>query len=147
MMKTFVWLFFLQANSWCARGIELLASQRIEKCSISPEYADESLQELQQFVLSASEFCITSSPSELRDVFQESATPETKALVAQVILLFVQTTHKCFKQRKFHAENRFFFKFFYLRWFGTISATVFTGNDNGSEFEASSFNVMVPVSI
>lgn len=76
--------FIPQANSWCARGIELLASQRIEKCSQSLEYAEESLQELQQFVLSASEFCITSSPSELRDVFQESATPETKALVSQV---------------------------------------------------------------
>lgn len=75
---------FQQANSWCARGIELLASQRIEKCSISPEYAEERLQEIQHFVLSASEFCITSSPSELRDVFQESATPETKALVSQV---------------------------------------------------------------
>lgn len=83
-----VWLlfvfFFSQANSWCARGIELLASQRIEKCSISLEYAEESLKELQQFVLSASEFCVTSSPRELRDVFQESATPETKALVSQV---------------------------------------------------------------
>lgn len=76
--------FLLQANSWCARGIELLASQRIEKCSVSPEYAEESLKEIQQFVLSASEFCITASPSELRDVFQESATPETKALVSQV---------------------------------------------------------------
>lgn len=83
----FPWILtiaFLQANSWCARGIELLASQRIEKCSISPEHAEESLQEIQQFVLSASEFCVTSSPSELRDVFQESATPETKALVSQV---------------------------------------------------------------
>lgn len=73
-----------QANSWCARGIELLASQRIENCSMSPEFAEQSLQELQQFVLSASEFCLTSSPRELRNVFQESATPETKALVTQV---------------------------------------------------------------
>lgn len=75
---------FSQANSWCARGIELLASQRIEKCSMSPEYAEESLQEIQKFVLSANEFCLTSSPREFRDVFQESTTPETKAFVTQV---------------------------------------------------------------
>lgn len=62
----------------------MLASQRIENCSMSPEFAEQSLQELQQFVLSASEFCLTSSPRELRNVFQESATPETKALVTQV---------------------------------------------------------------
>lgn len=36
-------------------------------------------------MLSASEFCTTSSPNELRNVFQESATPETKALVTQVM--------------------------------------------------------------
>lgn len=74
----------LQANSWCARGIELLGSQRIENCSMSPEYAEESLQKIQQFVLSASEFCSTSSPRELRNIFQESSTPETRALVTQV---------------------------------------------------------------
>lgn len=62
----------------------MLASQRIEKCSMQPECAEESLQEIQQFVLSASEFCSTSSPRELRNVFQESATPETRALVTQV---------------------------------------------------------------
>lgn len=63
--------------------MELLASQRIEKCSISVEYAEQSLQEVQQFILSASEFCV-SSPREFRNVFQESTTPETKALVSQV---------------------------------------------------------------
>ncbi|XP_031630381.1 guanine nucleotide exchange factor DBS isoform X3 [Contarinia nasturtii] len=87
-----------KANSWCARGIELLASQRIEKCSISTEYAEESLQEIQQFVLSASEFCITSSPRELRDVFQESATPETKALVAQVLQRIDDVSLMCEKR-------------------------------------------------
>lgn len=75
----------LQANKWCAKGVELLASQRIEKCSVSAEYADQSLQEVQQFILSASDFCVSnSSPREFRNVFQESVTPETKALVTQV---------------------------------------------------------------
>ncbi|XP_055311339.1 guanine nucleotide exchange factor DBS isoform X6 [Sitodiplosis mosellana] len=87
-----------KANSWCARGIELLASQRIEKCSISPEYAEESLKEIQQFVLSASEFCVTSSPRELRDVFQESATIETKALVSQVLQRIDDVSLMCEKR-------------------------------------------------
>lgn len=68
---------------WCARGIELLASQRIEKCSSSAEIAEQSLAEIQQFLASASEFRV-SSPREFRNVFQESTTPETKALVTQV---------------------------------------------------------------
>lgn len=74
---------YLQANIWCARGVELLASQRIEKCSMSADYAEQSLREVQQFILSANEFCV-SSPREFRNVFQESTTPETKALVSQV---------------------------------------------------------------
>lgn len=52
---------------------------------MSVEFAEESLQEIQEFILSACEFCsVTSSPREFRNVFQESTTPETKALVTQV---------------------------------------------------------------
>lgn len=79
-------ILFYQANAWCARGIELLASQRIEKCSGSSEIAEQSLSEIQQFLASASEFRV-SSPREFRNVFQESTTPETKALVTQVKIL------------------------------------------------------------
>lgn len=68
---------------WCAKGVELLASQRIEKCSVSAEIAEQSLQEIQQFISSASEFKL-SSPREFKNIFQESTTPETKALVTQV---------------------------------------------------------------
>lgn len=40
---------------------------------------------MQQFIMSASEFCNASNnPREFRNVFQESTTPETKALVTQV---------------------------------------------------------------
>lgn len=52
---------------------------------MSVEYAEQSLQEVQQFIMSASEFCNASNnPREFRNVFQESTTPETKALVTQV---------------------------------------------------------------
>jgi hypothetical protein len=72
-----------QANRWCARGVDLLASQYIEKCSTSPELAEQSLIEIQQYVTSAEEFKL-SSPKEFRSLFQDSITPETKALVTQV---------------------------------------------------------------
>jgi hypothetical protein len=72
-----------QANRWCTRGVDLLASQHIEKCSSSPELAEQSLLEIQQYVASAEEFKL-SSPKEFRSLFQDSITAETKALVTQV---------------------------------------------------------------
>jgi hypothetical protein len=75
--------FFSQANQWCTRGIELLASQKIEKCSVSMELAEKSLQQIQQFIDSASDFCLA-TPRDFRNMFQDSTTVETKALVSQV---------------------------------------------------------------
>jgi hypothetical protein len=79
-------LFSFQANKWCTRGIELLASQKIEKCSGSSELAEKSLHEIQQFIESASDFCL-SSPRDFRNMFEDSTTVETKALVSQVRIL------------------------------------------------------------
>lgn len=70
-------IFSFQANQWCARGIELLATQRIEKCSVSADIAAKSLLEIQEFVASAADF-------KFKNVIQESTTLETKALVSQV---------------------------------------------------------------
>jgi pleckstrin homology domain-containing family G member 4 len=57
------------ANEWCAKGIELLASQRIENVSVPPETAEIKLQEIIQFVESSEDFQLSS----LRD-FEESTT-------------------------------------------------------------------------
>lgn len=65
--------------------MELLTTQHIEKCSSSPELAEQSLQQIQMFIASASDFKL-SSPSEFKKIFLESTTPETKALVSQVSL-------------------------------------------------------------
>ncbi|XP_058066484.1 guanine nucleotide exchange factor DBS isoform X1 [Anopheles bellator] len=73
-----------KANQWCARGIELLATQRIEKCSVSAELAEQSLQEIQNYLASAAEFKL-SSPKEFKNEILESTTLETKALVSQVL--------------------------------------------------------------
>lgn len=92
-----------QANIWCAKGIELLASQRIEKCSVSVDIAEKSLHEIRAFMLLASEFCASgnegsgSNPVDgdgidvgksqldmIRSRFEDNVTSDTKALVAQV---------------------------------------------------------------
>lgn len=72
-----------QANAWCTQGIDLLASQHTEKCSCSAESAEAALAELEAFMSSASQFKV-SSPREFHTLFQDSITPETKALVTQV---------------------------------------------------------------
>ncbi|XP_044741332.1 guanine nucleotide exchange factor DBS-like isoform X2 [Chrysoperla carnea] len=86
-----------KANSWCTRGVELLASQHIEKCSTSTELAEKSLHEIQQFIASAAEFKLN-SPKEFRYVFQDSITLETKALVMQVLQRIDDVSLMCDKR-------------------------------------------------
>ncbi|XP_065368625.1 guanine nucleotide exchange factor DBS isoform X3 [Calliphora vicina] len=86
-----------KANEWCANGVELLTSQRIEKCSSSHELAEQSLQEIQAFIASASDFKL-SSPSEFKKIFLESTTPETKALVSQVLQRIDDVSLMCDKR-------------------------------------------------
>ncbi|XP_067010975.1 guanine nucleotide exchange factor DBS [Anabrus simplex] len=86
-----------KANRWCTKGIDLLASQHIEKCSSSPELAEQSLKEIQQYIASADEFKL-SSPKEFRTLFQDSITVETKALVTQVLQRIDDVTMMCEKR-------------------------------------------------
>lgn len=74
-----------KANFWCTKGIELLAAQQVEKCSISSEVviAEQNLEEINTFIASAADFTL-SSPKEFKNVFEESKTVETKAIVSQV---------------------------------------------------------------
>lgn len=71
-----------QANTWCTRGIELLASQN----STTPP--DQALQELQQLIEAAEEF------HHPRCIFEDSVMPETKALITQVYI-FLKIFHEC----------------------------------------------------
>nr|CAD7393644.1 unnamed protein product [Timema cristinae] len=73
-----------KANKWCACGIDLLASQQMEKCWSSAEQAEQCLADIQCFIASAEQFKL-SNPKEFRSLFQDSITPETKALVTQVL--------------------------------------------------------------
>lgn len=66
------------ANEWCSRGIELLASQRIENVAMPPETAEIKYQEIVGFVETANFFQL----SNLRD-FEESTSLES-VIVSQV---------------------------------------------------------------
>lgn len=76
----------LQANKWCTEGVELLASQQIERCQ-APEFAEEALRELDEF-LASSEYSRLGTTRELRTMFEDVITPETKGLVQQVRRFF-----------------------------------------------------------
>lgn len=67
------------ANEWCAKGIDLLASQRIENVSVPPETAEIKLREIIRFIESAEDFQLSS----LR-AFEESTSLES-IIVSQVI--------------------------------------------------------------
>nr|XP_041631624.1 guanine nucleotide exchange factor DBS isoform X5 [Drosophila kikkawai] len=80
------------ANQWCANGVELLASQNMEKSSASADLA-----KLLDFIASASDFKL-SSPKEFKQIFLESTTPETKALVSQVLQRIDDVSLMCDKR-------------------------------------------------
>lgn len=71
-----------QANKWCTEGVELLACQQIERCQ-APEFAEEALRELEDFMASSDHSHLGSS-RELKTMFEDVITPETKGLVQQV---------------------------------------------------------------
>ncbi|XP_014215398.1 guanine nucleotide exchange factor DBS-like isoform X2 [Copidosoma floridanum] len=75
-----------KANTWCTRGIELLAAQN----SSTPP--DQALQELQSLIETAEEFHHPTS------VFEDSIIPETKALVTQVLQRIEDVSLMCDKR-------------------------------------------------
>ncbi|XP_031842251.1 guanine nucleotide exchange factor DBS isoform X1 [Nomia melanderi] len=75
-----------KANTWCTRGIELLASQN----NTTP--ADQALQELQELIEAAEEF------HHPRCIFQDSVMPETKALITQVLQRIEDVSLMCDKR-------------------------------------------------
>ena len=70
------------ANLWCANGIELLASQRIETFSVSKESAEIKLQEILKFMESSADFQL-SELKDFKNFFEESTSLET-IIVSQV---------------------------------------------------------------
>jgi pleckstrin homology domain-containing family G member 4 len=71
------------ANEWCAKGIDLLASQRIENTSLSSDIAEQKLQEIIKFVESAEDFQL-SSLKELKSCQEENNTSLETIILSQV---------------------------------------------------------------
>lgn len=69
------------ANEWCAKGIDLLASQRIENVSVPPETAEIKLQEIIKFVESAEDFQLSS----LRDFEENSSLLNLESIIVSQV--------------------------------------------------------------
>ncbi|KAK4316259.1 hypothetical protein Pmani_012567 [Petrolisthes manimaculis] len=86
-----------KANKWCTEGVELLASQQIERCQ-APEFAVEALRELDEFLASSDHGRLGSS-RELKTIFEDVITPETKGLVHQVLKRIEDVQMMCEKRK------------------------------------------------
>uniref|UniRef100_T1JN60 Guanine nucleotide exchange factor DBS n=1 Tax=Strigamia maritima TaxID=126957 RepID=T1JN60_STRMM len=86
-----------KANKWCTRGVDLLASQQIEKCS-SPEFAENALAEVEEFLHGSADFKL-SNPKEFHTIFEDMITLETKALVQQVLQRIEDVQMMCDKRK------------------------------------------------
>ncbi|XP_050688468.1 guanine nucleotide exchange factor DBS-like isoform X2 [Eriocheir sinensis] len=86
-----------RANKWCTEGVELLACQQIERCQ-APEFAEEALRELEEFMAS-SDHSHLGSTRELKTMFEDVITPETKGLVQQVLKRIEDVQMMCEKRK------------------------------------------------
>lgn len=75
-----------QANAWCSRGVELLSAQHVEKAPGGQDLVEKSIADIQSF-LQSRERLELDGPEEL---FKDTITPETKALVTQVSVQLCQ---------------------------------------------------------
>ncbi|KAK4292110.1 hypothetical protein Pmani_035102 [Petrolisthes manimaculis] len=87
------------ANKWCTEGVELLASQQIERCQAS-EFVVEALRirELDEFLASSDHGRLGSS-RQLKTIFEDVITPETKGLVHQVLKRIEDVQMMCEKRK------------------------------------------------
>lgn len=87
-----------KANQWCTQGVALLASHQIEKCS-SSEVAISSLKEMEKFLQSAEEIHLN-DPSVFHKICEDLGSPETRALVQQVLKRVDDMQLMCKKQKE-----------------------------------------------
>ncbi|KAK4299490.1 hypothetical protein Pmani_028234 [Petrolisthes manimaculis] len=84
-------------NKWCTEGVELLVSQQIERCQ-APEFVVEALRELDEFLASSDHGRLGSS-RQLKTIFEDVITPETKGLVHQVLKRIEDVQMMCEKRK------------------------------------------------
>ncbi|XP_035221623.1 guanine nucleotide exchange factor DBS-like, partial [Stegodyphus dumicola] len=85
------------ANMWCAEGVELLASHQIEKCTCY-EFAARALKNVEDFLQKGYDLQIS---EELKNhsIFEVAISPETRALVQQVLKRLEDMQTVCEKRK------------------------------------------------
>ncbi|KFM76529.1 Guanine nucleotide exchange factor DBS, partial [Stegodyphus mimosarum] len=86
-----------KANMWCAEGVELLASHQIEKCTCY-EFAARALKNVEDFLQKGYDLQIS---EELKNhsIFEVAISPETRALVQQVLKRLEDMQTVCEKRK------------------------------------------------
>ncbi|XP_050314166.1 guanine nucleotide exchange factor DBS-like isoform X2 [Anthonomus grandis grandis] len=64
-----------KANNWCSAGVSLLASQRIEECTNTPELAEKYIDEIKSY----------QNQQEFRDILFDNISLETKTITSQLV--------------------------------------------------------------
>ncbi|XP_054708751.1 LOW QUALITY PROTEIN: guanine nucleotide exchange factor DBS-like [Uloborus diversus] len=86
-----------KANTWCAEGVELLASHQIEKCTCY-EFASRALQNVDEFLQKGREMQICEE-LENHSIFEAAISPETRTLVQQVLKRLEDMRTVCEKRK------------------------------------------------
>ncbi|GFY44277.1 guanine nucleotide exchange factor DBS [Trichonephila inaurata madagascariensis] len=86
-----------KANIWCAEGVELLASHQIEKCTCY-EFAARALKSVTDFLQKGSDLQL-SAELEHHSILDTSISPETRALVQQVLKRLEDMQTVCEKRK------------------------------------------------
>ncbi|XP_066267991.1 guanine nucleotide exchange factor DBS-like isoform X4 [Branchiostoma lanceolatum] len=86
-----------KANRWCTQGVDLLASQPIDKCQ-TQEGAESALKECQDFLKTYDDLRLH-DPKEFHVKFEEMLTAESKASI-QLVLQRIEDVQEMFEKRK-----------------------------------------------
>lgn len=72
-------------------GLDLLLSQKMDQCSNSADLTEKYLKELKDFVASSKDYTSNGSKINLENAFQNTSSPEIKALICQVCIKIIIT--------------------------------------------------------
>ncbi|XP_067669146.1 guanine nucleotide exchange factor DBS-like isoform X1 [Haliotis asinina] len=87
-----------KANRWCTKGVDLLASQPIDRCQ-NQQGAEQALQDVESFLATSRELKLN-NPREFRQLFESMMTPETRAVVQQVLKRMEDVQGMCQKRKE-----------------------------------------------
>ncbi|XP_064638483.1 guanine nucleotide exchange factor DBS-like isoform X2 [Lineus longissimus] len=86
-----------KASKWCTKGVDLLATQQIEKCQ-TQDGAGAAVSDIEAFLITARELNL-SNPKEFRKKFDIILTPESRNTVQNVLKRIDDVQNMCEKRR------------------------------------------------